>query len=313
MKKIAIIGAGISGMSTAYLLSRENDYSIDLIAKDFSPNITSNRAAAFWFPYHVRNDKRGVDWCRLSYEFYNEYSKNPDTGISFIQIVKGVGHGIQDEESWMSFMPENSLHKLNDEELPNGYAEAYEATVPLIETQIFLPWLTEQLQNQGVNIIERQVKDLYTLQEQYDVVINCTALGARELCNDENVIPVRGQIVLLEPGYPDKIFLDNHLPSYIVPRKDATIVGGTYEEHEYNAVTVDETLETVLQKAYSVDPKLKERKIIGNWAGLRPFRAEIRVEREPNTNIIHNYGHGGSGFTLAFGCANSVVELANSL
>lgn len=311
MKRIAIIGAGISGMSTAYLLSGTKQYVIDLIAKDFSPNITSDRAAAFWFPYHIRNDKRGVQWCRQSYDFYKEYASDPATGISFIQIIKGVGHGIKDEEAWMSFMPDKSLRKLESDELPHGYAEAYEATVPLIETQIFLPWLTDQLKADGVNIIQREVKDLYTLQEQYDVVINCTALGARELCDDETIIPVRGQIVLLEPGYPDKIFLDNHLPSYIVPRKDATIVGGTYEENEYDAVTIDETLESVLQKAYSVDPQLKERKIIGNWAGLRPFRPEIRAEREPDTNIIHNYGHGGSGFTLAFGCATSVVELTN--
>jgi D-amino-acid oxidase len=168
------------------------------------------------------------------------------------------------------------------------------------------------LVNNGVKIIQREITDLYTLQEQYDIVINCTALGARKLCDDENMIPIRGQVVLLEPGYPDHIFLDNHLPSYIVPRKDATIVGGTFEEHEYDAITINETLESVLQKAYSVDPKLKERKIIGNWAGLRPYREQIRLEREQDTNIIHNYGHGGSGFTLAFGCADSVKKLVAS-
>jgi D-amino-acid oxidase len=307
-KKIAVIGAGISGMSTAYLLSKEG-YDIELIAKEFSPNITSNKAAAFWFPYHIRNDERGIGWCRKSYEFYAEYANNKATGISFIKIVKAVAPGIIHDENWMSFMPENSLRTMNADELPNGYAEAYEAEVPLIETQIFLPWLQQQLVNNGVKIIQREITDLYTLQEQYDIVINCTALGARKLCDDENIIPIRGQVVLLEPGYPDHIFLDNHLPSYIVPRKDATIVGGTFEEHEYDAITINETLESVLQKAYSVDPKLKERKIIGNWAGLRPYREQIRLEREPDTNIIHNYGHGGSGFTLAFGCADSVKEL----
>jgi D-amino-acid oxidase len=48
-------------------------------------------------------------------------------------------------------------------------------------------------------------------------------------------------------------------------------------------------------------------KRITQWAGLRPYRNEVRVEREGN--IIHNYGHGGSGFTLAWGCANEVLRL----
>ncbi|KAK9760322.1 hypothetical protein K7432_015788 [Basidiobolus ranarum] len=38
--------------------------------------------------------------------------------------------------------------------------------------------------------------------------------------------------------------------------------------------------------------------------GIRPFRDEPRVgqdEKEPR--IFHNYGHGGSGYTLSYGCA----------
>jgi D-amino-acid oxidase len=47
--------------------------------------------------------------------------------------------------------------------------------------------------------------------------------------------------------------------------------------------------------------------------GLRPGRAEVRLEKELISGkvIIHNYGHGGSGVTLSWGCAEEVVELAN--
>ena len=45
--------------------------------------------------------------------------------------------------------------------------------------------------------------------------------------------------------------------------------------------------------------------------GLRPFpHQKVRLEREPDKRIIHNYGHGGSGFTFFWGCAHEVVELA---
>jgi D-amino-acid oxidase len=196
---------------------------------------------------------------------------------------------------------------------PKGYDKAYETSVPLIETQIFLPWLYQQLRDKNAVLRQQEVTDLYTLGNQYDVVINCTALGARTLCGDTTVIPVRGQVVLLEPGFPEFIFLDNQTPAYIVPRKDATIVGGTYEENIYDEKTEEESLRDILQRASGVLEGIAGRKVIGNWAGLRPYRPAVRLEHEPGTNIIHNYGHGGSGYTLSFGCAEDVVKLVEQL
>ena len=39
----------------------------------------------------------------------------------------------------------------------------------------------------------------------------------------------------------------------------------------------------------------------------------MRLDKEliSGRPLIHNYGHGGSGVTLSWGCADSVVELAN--
>jgi D-amino-acid oxidase len=305
-KKIVVVGAGISGLSTAYELLQAG-HQVTVIAKDFSPNTTSNKAAAFWFPYHIRHDERGVEWCRKSYQFFKEKSADGSTGISMIPIIKASKKGVEDETGWLAYMPEESVSILEESELPIGYDKGYKAAVPLIETQIFLPWLLEQLKIKGAKIVQEEVADLKGLTADFDIVVNCSALGARQLCNDENVIAVRGQVVLLEPGFPDHIFIDNQTPCYIVPRKDATIVGGTYEEGVYEAITVISSLDEILQKACSIIPTLKERKVIGNWAGLRPFRNFVRLEKEGN--IIHNYGHGGSGFTLSFGCAAEVVSL----
>ena len=62
-----------------------------------------------------------------------------------------------------------------------------------------------------------------------DMIINCSALGAQQLCNDKELIPIKGQVGLLAPVSNFPVFLDNELPLYIVPRKDAIIIGGTYE------------------------------------------------------------------------------------
>jgi glycine/D-amino acid oxidase-like deaminating enzyme len=157
-----------------------------------------------------------------------------------------------------------------------------------METQIFLPYLQKQLSEKGVKFIEREIKSFDELTNDHDIVINCSALGSRKLCNDESIIPVRGQVGLLTPKNNMPIYLDNEKPLYVVPRKDAIIVGGTYEERVETEITEPATIERILSNAYEVFPELKQQRVIGSWAGLRPYRPEVRVEHEEGTNIIHN-------------------------
>ena len=306
--KITIIGAGISGLATAYVLLKQN-HSVKIIAKDISPDITSNRAAAFWFPYHIRNDKRGINWCRRSYEIYQMLAEDPATGVSMRQLLKVVRQGVEEQElTWFSFMPDGCYRIMEPRELLPGYKTGYEVQVPLIETQIFLPWLMQALSKENVAIEKRVVQSFSEINDA-DVIINCSALGAQQLCNDTEMIPVRGQVGLLEPKKTYSVFLDNELPLYIVYRKDAIIIGGTYEEGVTTAVTEPETIEQLLENAYTVFPELRSQKVKGSWAGIRPYRPRVRVEKEGN--VIHNYGHGGSGFTIAWGCAEEVATLIN--
>lgn len=313
IEHIAIAGAGISGMSAALTLSNRG-YRVTVYAAAFSPLITSNKAAAFWFPYHIRNDKRGIDWCNASYRFYKDYCNDATTGISMHRLIKVLRKGVVEEEPiWITFMPEGACRLLPENELPDGVAKIYSVDVPLIETQLFLPWLQRRLEQQGVSFVERKINALDELTATHDLVINCTGLGAASLCNDKELVPVRGQVGLITPGPSLPIYLDNEKPLYIVPRKDAIIVGGTYEEGIDSTITEPDTVERILGNAYQVYPELKDQPVIGSWAGVRPYRPTVRVEREPGKNIIHNYGHGGSGFTLAFGCAETVGVLTDEM
>lgn len=312
-KNIAVIGAGISGMSTAYLL-KDCGYHVTIFAKAFTPNITSDKAAAFWFPYHIRNDKRGIRWCNKSYDFYLRLASDVTTGISMQRLVKALRKGVKEaEQSWIDFMPVGALSKMPESELPEELAVAYYINVPLIETQLFLPYLQEKLTSLGVVFKERKIENMNEITGDYDIVINCAGLGARELCNDNALVPVRGQVALLSPLESLSIYLDNEKPLYVVPRKDAIIVGGTYEEGIETATTDAAAIEGILQTAFKTFPFLKDQAVLGSWAGIRPYRAEVRLEHERGTNIIHNYGHGGSGFTLAFGCAEEVTKIAETI
>ena len=64
----------------------------------------------------------------------------------------------------------------------------------------------------------------------------------------------------------------------------------------------------IRDRCAEVEPRLKGARIIGRRVGLRPTRPAVRLESElrGDTRVIHNYGHGGAGITLSWGCAREV-------
>ncbi len=63
------------------------------------------------------------------------------------------------------------------------------------------------------------------------------------------------------------------------------------------------------------EPDMSEDMVQRTIVGIRPYRkGGIRIEQEMigEKLIIHNYGHGGAGVTLSWGCAKEVVGLVTS-
>jgi len=59
-------------------------------------------------------------------------------------------------------------------------------------------------------------------------------------------------------------------------------------------------------------PDLNKEKIIGYSTGLRPYRKSgirLETERIGDTLLIHDYGHGGTGISLSWGCAKEAVNM----
>ncbi len=179
--------------------------------------------------------------------------------------------------------------------------------VPLIETPIYLPWLRRNLR-----IHRRTIRDLAALARDFDVVVNCAGLGARELCGDSLLQPGRG--VVLKTANPGivrhMVRIDRDELTYVLSRTDDVVLGGTDDASESRDVP-PELAAAIYARCAAVEPRLPAEFAID--VGFRPLRSAVRLERERGTRIVHNYGHGGAGFTVSWGCARDVLRIAKTV
>jgi len=88
------------------------------------------------------------------------------------------------------------------------------------------------------------------------------------------------------------------------------------EEDEDNLKPSPEIAEKILKNAEKLDPRIQNPVILGHQIGLRPGRVPVRLEIErisQRCTILHNYGHGGAGFTLSWGVAEDALTLVNQM
>ncbi len=114
-------------------------------------------------------------------------------------------------------------------------------------------------------------------------------------------------MLLVEGAEVDRWWLDDAGPTYVIPRSDRVVVGGTFEEGDWDRTPSVETAAAILDRATRLVPALADGRVVGHRVGLRPLRSEVRLERVGD--VVHCYGHGGAGVTLAGGCAGEVVQL----
>jgi D-amino-acid oxidase len=196
-------------------------------------------------------------------------------------------------------------------EPPSGFSarHALHLSVPRCDPLVYLPWLERQVRRPVATL---DVHDLGELRGE--VVVNCTGLGARTLVGDRELGASFGHVLSVpldgfEPTFALSDERDSGSLFYIIPRRTEVVLGGSAVAHDPEAsyAPVPAITARILERCRAIGrtPKgpLVER------AGLRPVRRTVRLERDGN--VIHNYGHGGAGYTLSWGCAEDVVRLVN--
>jgi D-amino-acid oxidase len=83
--RVAIIGAGVSGLTCGVVLA-EAGYETAIFAAEPPAETTSAVAAAMWFPYDAEPLDKVIAWALQSYEVFRELSRDPATGVSMIEL-----------------------------------------------------------------------------------------------------------------------------------------------------------------------------------------------------------------------------------
>lgn len=314
-RKVTVIGAGVIGLSAAHELAAAG-HQVTIIADQQPLQTVSAVAAAIWFPYHSENSAAADLLLSRSLARFEELSGIAETGID---LRSGLNlEGMPDaDRSWAAIVA-NATEAPADV-LPGLAAAGMRATVPVITMPTYLAWLRAQVEDRGVRFQQRTVSSLNELAAEADLVVLAAGLRGGELLgDDETVYPIRGQVIRLAntAGLVDWLCFDEHPDgvSYIIPRRDDIIVGGTDIANDWNSEVDPETADAMLARATTLVPQLAQCEILEHRVGLRPARETIRLEHIDGhaVPVIAAYGHGGAGVTLSWGTAHRIVELVES-
>ncbi len=311
--EIGILGAGIIGLAAGLRLLAEG-WRVVIHARECTPHTTSDIAAALWFPYKVAPKARVQKWATETRKAYVEMQKRGVPGISTAPLILLQRERTRelDAREWVE-----DAAPARKSELPAGFAGGLRMDVPRIETPDHMPWVHGEFLRCGGRFETREVQNVHELLGRHPLVINCSGVGARTAAADASVFPIRGQLVrVARPAGMDDamlIFDEGDETTYVVPRRRDCILGGTAQNEDWNLTPDPRIAGQIVQRCAALRPELAGARILGHLVGLRPGRPTVRLELERRADgraIIHDYGHGGAGFTLAWACADEVVELA---
>jgi D-amino-acid oxidase len=307
---VIVVGCGVIGL-TAAVRMRESGLDVRIVASAPPLETTSSVAAALWYPYKAYPEDRVLSWGSRTFEVFEDLARVPESGVSLREGVE-VWRAPVPDPWWASAVPD--VRRCTKDELPPGCRDGHLFTAPVVEMPIFLRYLLNRFIDAGGHVDRRTVSSLDELVDGR-VVVNCAGLGARELVGDPSMVPIRGQIVRVRNPGLSRFALDEENPegiTYIVPRSEDCILGGTAEEGEWDTEPDPRTAAGILRRCTALEPRLAGAEILEHRVGLRPGRPEIRLEREDadyGPPRVHNYGHGGSGITLSWGCAEETLQL----
>ena len=323
-QNVAIVGAGVSGLTCGVVFA-ERGCRTTIFAKDIGQRTTSSVAAAVWFPYHVEPAERVIPLALETYRVLADLARLPETGVSMLESRQLLRTGNIEIPDWaipLGAQPipvVRPLCAVPDRPQSSGYnfQSGFSLPVPLTDTTIYLDYLALRFRKAGGEIHANVTfEKLEEIASKFELVINCAGIGARELVRDVDLQPHRGQVAIVSriEGLSAAIVCDDAPLMYAIPRTNDCIFGGTNELSDNLTADAATTARIVTECSRVLN--IDKPRVLAERVGLRPYRASgVRLEGDRLLDgriAIHNYGHGGAGFTLSWGCAREVLDIAAS-
>jgi D-amino-acid oxidase len=306
---IVVVGGGVSGLTTGVVLL-EAGLPVRLVAEEV-PGRTSLAAGAMWGPYLVEPWEKVRTWSLASLDAFQRLAEETDAGVSMASGMEAARHPVE-TPPWSELLPD--FRQAESSELPDGFVSGHRFTVPLVDMPIYLDHLSHRFRDLGGEVEQRTVHSLDEFTDA-SAVVNCAGMGAAELAADSALRPIRGQHVVVEnPGITEFFSEDTGLSPHLVcfyPHGDTIVLGGTAIDGDADLSDDTAAAKGIVERCAAVEPRLADTRVIVHRVGVRPTRPKVRVEadRHGGVPVIHNYGHGGAGVTLSWGCAKEVARL----
>jgi D-amino-acid oxidase len=270
-----------------------------VLARDLPLETTSSVAAAIWYPYLALPRDKVAAWGKTAYDEFTHLAGDERTGVVMRRGTELLRERTRDPW-WVDAVP-----RLDRVEPPPPFADGWSFVTPVIDMTRYLVWLGERLLDAGGTITRMALPNL----PEAPLVVDCSGLGSRRLADDPSTTPVRGQVVVVEQLGLDEWWLDGEGPTYVIPRTDDVVLGGTEDPGEWDRRPAAEVADDIVRRATELVPDVAKARVLRHKVGLRPARPSVRLERVGD--VIHCYGHGGAGVTLSWGCADEVARLAS--
>ena len=301
-----MVGAGVIGLSTAITLA-ESGVDVRVLAAEPPRRTTSAVAGALWGPDFT---EPGLGWSLVTRDVLTELAADPATGV---HLCRGREvSDLQDEPPpWVDELPR--MRPCTADELPPGMRVGLWTTVPIVDMPRYLDYLVARLTAAGVGVEQRRLTALSEVTGA-STVVNCTGFGARELVGDTELVPVRGQHVIVRNPGVREFYAEARTSqrwAAFFPHGDRVVLGGVSQPGDERTEPDPADAEGILRRCAAVEPLLAGAEVIGHAVGLRPSRPEPRFadERVGDVRHVHNYGHGGLGVSLSWGSAHAVRDL----
>lgn len=306
---VAIAGGGVSGLTCGVIFA-ERGYRTAIFGEQIGAGTTSAAAAAIWFPYDAGPSDKAMGWALDTYRALRELARAARSGVSMLELRKFSRCAEIAIPDWALSLGARRLRS----ELPAAFASGFALTVPLMDTTIYLDYLARRFSDAGGKIHpNKRLARLEDLDPAFELVINCTGIGARVLAQDSDLEPHRGQVAIVPKiDFPYAVACDDSPLMYAIPRTNDCVFGGSNQLSE--ACTIDQAETAHIVAECSRVLEINQPEVLAERVGLRPFRRSgVRIERTHLLDgrvLIHDYGHGGSGFTFSWGCAEAVARIA---